>query len=199
MGFLASRSITLVEFRVSGVAPSEGDWPLYAGAIERYRFPLSDDREEVEEVCGWTAPGEAFAAPEGVSLVSPPYLLLSFRLDRRTVPSKLLNHRRQREEESLTRERGVERLSRREKREIRERLHRSLLRQTLPSIRVFDMIWHVGEGRVLFTGSGQRVRQLFAELFERTFGRTLTRESLMYRGGVPIEAAAGERSQGEDS
>ena len=180
MGFLDSRSMTLTEFRVSGPLPTDHR-VRFVMDIERCAFASKDDVGEAELVCGWTRPGQAFEPPTEQDLFAGSYLLLSFRMDRRSVPARLLKHRSVREADRLMRERGVERLSRREKREIRDRVHASLLKQTLPGIRVFDVVWHLDGGRVLFTGSGQHVCNLFTELFERSFGLSLTRETLKSR------------------
>ncbi len=194
MNFLDSRSMSLVEFRPSGQPP--GDYRIrYPMDMERYAFTARDEVNEAPQAYGWAFPGNPFEPPSEEAIFAGPYLLFSFRLDRKSVSPRLVKYRSDREAQRLMEERGVERLSRREKREIRERIHAFLLKQTLPSIRIFDVAWNLEDGRVLFTGTGQSSCTLFMELFERTFGMALVRDTLKSRTERALRDRAVSRSE----
>src|SRR4029453_9575200 len=77
--------------------------------------------------------------------------------------------RRRREAERRA-ERGVERLSSPERKEIKEEVAQRLMTRALPVPRLFDCIWNLDTGHVYFTGKVRAAREAFTECFRQTFG-----------------------------
>ena len=72
---------------------------------------------------------------------------------------------------------GRERLSRREKEELRLFVAKRLRKQVIPAMRVVDMSWDM-EGRVVrFWNNSAKMHERFMEIFESTFKLKLVPES----------------------
>jgi hypothetical protein len=72
---------------------------------------------------------------------------------------------------------GRERLSRKEKTELKLLVARKLRKTTSPATRAVDLSWSIQEGVVRFFSHAQKPGALMAELFEKTFALKLVPES----------------------
>jgi hypothetical protein len=123
------------------------------------------------ETSGWVGIHDPLVTELGpADLFFQHYLVVGFRWDRRVVPPKLLWIERRRLEEQRRAERGVERLSAPERKEIKEEVAQRLQARALPVPRLFDCIWNLETGHVYFTGKVRAARDAFAECFRHTFG-----------------------------
>jgi hypothetical protein len=82
----------------------------------------------------------------------------------------------EREERRAMRELKKEVLTRYERAEIREQVEKELRKKVLPSIKSTEMIWNWETGYVRFFSTSKGLNEEFTELFEESFGLTLTPE-----------------------
>jgi hypothetical protein len=80
-------------------------------------------------------------------------------------------------EAAYLKKKGRERLSRKEKTELKLLVSKKLRRNMSPATRVVDMSWSLGEGIVRFFSHAAKPAGSMSELFKKTFGLTLVPES----------------------
>ncbi|MCC6647984.1 MAG: hypothetical protein IT374_20755 [Polyangiaceae bacterium] len=170
-------SLTYARFFVRGDAPEVP--PARAlRAVHLHAFrPLVPDEEQKESV-GWCRFGEAFDLQPGQDDVFvDEFVNLGLRVDRWAVPGALLRARLRDAEAELLAQKGRERLTRAEKKELKEQVSRRLRHELPPRTRAFDVSWAPGSGVVrLFTQAAGPALAL-GELFKRTFKLELVAES----------------------
>jgi hypothetical protein len=158
--------------RLVAAPPKRVQREALAAAVCRRAFrDLELDVGERPESSGWVGIHDPLVTELGpADLFFQHYLVVGFRWDRRVVPPKLLWIERRRLEEQRRAERGVERLSAPERKEIRDEVARRLMARALPVPRLFDCIWNLDTGHLYFTGKVRAAREAFAECFRQTFG-----------------------------
>ena len=168
MGLLGA-STTVV--RMTAPLPARIDREQFARAVTRRAFREADVEAGAADSCGWVAAHDPLATDfSAADLFLQQHLVVGFRFDRRMVPAKLLYLERRRAEEVVRAERGLERLGRAVRAEIKEEVRMRLMVRALPVPRVFDCAWNLETGHVLFTGKLRAAREAFMELFWQTFG-----------------------------
>lgn len=169
MGLLSASSTVL---RFVAPAPPRLDREALARAVSRRGFrELDPDGGDTTQSVGWVGihdPLETALTP--ADLFFQRYLVVGFRLDRRTVPAKLLFLERRRAEAAMKTERGVDRLGAAVRKQIKAEVEQRLLLRALPTPRLFDCVWNLDTGRIYFTGKLRAARDAFADLFRETFG-----------------------------
>jgi hypothetical protein len=158
--------------RLVAAPPARIQRDALAAAVSRraFREPELDGGERAE-TSGWVGIHDPLVTELGAAdLFVQHYLVVGFRWDRRVVPPKPLWLERRRLEAERKAERGVERLSAPERKEIKEEVARRLMTRALPVPRLFDCIWNLDTGHVLFTGKARAAREAFGECFRHTFG-----------------------------
>ncbi len=105
------------------------------------------------------------------------YLNLGFRVDRWRVPAALLKAQLAEAEEELKAKKGLNKLGRTQKADLKQRITIRLRKRTLPSMRAFDLSWNLETGVVLFWSNSRRLHEELTTLFEKTFELTLVPES----------------------
>jgi hypothetical protein len=143
-----------------------------AAAVSRRAFREPElEAGDRREASGWVGIHDPLVTELGpADLFFQHWLVVGFRWDRRVVPPKLLWIERRRLEAERRAERGVERLSAPERKEIRDEVTQRLMARALPVPRLFDCIWNLETGHVYFTGKVRAARDAFAECFRQTFG-----------------------------
>ena len=135
--------------------------------------PRSDDDRSI----GWC--DIHFALATSISLeqcLRNEYIVAAMRVDTLTVPKRMLNIYCEREERRVMRELKKEVLTRYERAEIREQVEKELRKKVLPGIKSTEMIWNWETGYVRFFSTSKGLNEEFSELFEESFGLTLTPE-----------------------
>ena len=142
-----------------------------AREVGRRAFRALDGEAGTADACGWVPAHDPLATDFGpADLFLQQYLVVGFRFDRRTIPAKLLFLERRRAEAEVRAERGLDRLGRAVRAEIKEEVRTRLMVRALPVPRVFDCVWNLDTGHVLFTGKHRAAREAFVDLFWKTFG-----------------------------
>lgn len=168
MGLLSAATSIV---RLIAAPPARVDREQLARAVGRRAFREADVESGTPDSCGWVPAHDPLATEFGpADLFFQQSLVVGFRFDRRAVPAKLLTIERRRAEAEVKAERGLDRLGRAVRAEIKEEVRTRLLMRALPVPRVFDCVWSLETGHVLFTGKVRAAREAFIELFWQTFG-----------------------------
>lgn len=170
-------SLTYVRFFVDGDAPSDLASHGLAKVKRKVQRPLTADDEEPER-SGWCKVGEAFELElEHEDVFYNEFVNLGFRTDKWAIPGALLKSKVAEAEKIYLEKKGKERLSRKEKLELKEVVARKLRRNLVPQVRSNDVTWNTNEGIVRFFGTSPKVHMVFTDLFEKTFQVKLLREA----------------------
>lgn len=137
-----------------------------------------DPNEPDPERSGWCRLGEPFELElDHESIFKDDFIALGLRTDRWAIPAPLLRAKLREAEGALLTRSGRERLSRKEKTELKEMVSKKLRRQMAPSTRHVDMIWSLDEKLVRFFSHAPKPGAVLQELFQKTFGLKLIPES----------------------
>ncbi len=170
-------SLSYVRFFVTGDLPEAFADGALAAIQRKVQRPLEPDDDELER-CGWCKVGEPFGLElEHMDVFYNEYLNLGFRTDRWAIPSALLKAKVAEAEAAYLTKKGRERLSRKEKTELKELVAKRLRRGLAPVVRAHDVSWALGESTVRFFGSSPRAHAAFVDLFEKTFALKLVQEA----------------------
>jgi len=139
--------------------------------------PLEPDEDDLER-SGWCRIGEPFELDLGYEDVFyNEFINLGFRTDRWVIPGPMLRSKMREAEAAYLTKKGRERMSRKERAELKELVSRRLRRQLSPAMRMSDLSWSLGDGIVRFFTHSPKTAGTMSELFHRTFGLKLVPES----------------------
>jgi recombination associated protein RdgC len=130
------------------------------------------------ERSGWCALGDPYELELSYEKVFyNNFMNLGFRTDRWSIPSALLRANVKEAEAAYLEKKGRERLTKRERNEIKELVLRQMRRQSTPVVRTVDLSWSLDEGIVRFFSHSQRPTATMVDLFSKTFGLKLVPEA----------------------
>jgi hypothetical protein len=170
-------SISVTKFFLDEAPPKQFAQSFLKSIHLRRFTELTVDGEE-EEASGWCVAGNGLDLDlrhEQVFLNS--FIVLGLRVDRWRIPRPLFKAQfAEAAAEHLART-GKDKLSKRDKDEIKFRVNRKLRKKVIPSMRVFDVCWDLNREEVLFWCRSTRTIDDLSVLFERTFSLTLREAS----------------------
>jgi recombination associated protein RdgC len=172
-----SGSLTYARLYVEGDLP-EDFRERYVNTLRlRAMKPLEaeDDMPERSGFCAFGDPYELELSYERVFYND--FINLGFRTDRWSIPPALLRANTREAEVAYLEKKGRERLTKREKTEIKELVLRQMRKQTTPIVRTVDLSWSIDEGIVRFFTHSQRTTLTMMDLFTKTFGLKLLPEA----------------------
>jgi len=170
-------SLTYARLFVEGDLPKDFRDRFTSSIRLRMMKPLEPE-EEVLERSGWCAIGEPFdLEPPYEDVFYNEYLNLGFRTDKWAIPGKLLRAKVREAEAAHLQRSGREKLSRKEKAEIKELVAKKLKKQLAPVTRVVDLSWSLQENVVRYFSHSERSMLAMSDLFQRTFGLKLIPEA----------------------
>jgi DNA recombination-dependent growth factor C len=108
-------------------------------------------------------------------------LALGLRIDRITINMRLFKATLMQEAAKIAKEKKREKLSREERAAIEDQVKQKLIRDQIPSTSIYEMIWHLESGIVLFTGAGDKLCAEFSDLFTETFNVSIEPQFPFYR------------------
>ncbi len=131
------------------------------------------------ESCGWVRPvgldQEILSDSDHWDLTDCRFgegLIMRCRIENKKVPARLL--------QSVVRERVVKKNARRnkpmsakERRQVLQETKTELLESALPNISYADLYWNLASGELLFFANTKKPRELFEQLFYKTFCENL--------------------------
>jgi recombination associated protein RdgC len=170
-------SLTFSRFYVTGDIPDD----VPGTTLKRIRAnafqPLSPD-DEKNEGSGWASIEDPFDTDlDHEKVFYNEYVCLGLRLDRWVVPGPLLKAHLRDAEQALLAKRGLERLGRQAKTELKTMVVRKLRRQLVPSLKSYDVVWNLRTNVLHLYSQSERIAALLDDLFKRTFKVDLVPES----------------------
>jgi len=155
------------------------NWDKVLDQLTRYRFQDLDPSTGAHQAFGWvnlTDPfGTEFAKTTifyGEHLVG-----LTLRVDSINIPASQLKLHLARRATIKARSEGKEKLGKNEMASLKEDIQAEMSRKVLPTIKLYQMLYHSGSGRLWFFGKAKGIVQTFLELFHETFGLILVPDS----------------------
>lgn len=166
-------NLTYKLFFVEGELPE--DWKdRYLQSIRKFAFEeLTPDSEE-EEAMGWVSVLRPLQTDFVLNnVLYDDFLCLGLRKDRYTLPSDLLKAHLEELQREFMRKNEKQRLSKFEREDLKTIVKRRLKEQTLPKMKVTDMVWQLSAKRVRYWSQSASQVEVFQEFFEDTFGLNL--------------------------
>lgn len=139
--------------------------------LQEYGFQEIENLS-LEKSFGWVSQEDWLDSSFQTSPIKGNYVVFSLRLDtRRISPAVIKKHYELGLKELLQKKQaqGQKFISKEEKKELRENIRLKLLTKTLPVPAVFDVVWDMLTNRIYFCSTREKVRELFIDLFVRTF------------------------------
>jgi DNA recombination-dependent growth factor C len=172
MGLIHGSS-SFTRFVVNG-NPPEDYAEAFPERILSYAFRELDENSQEERSEGWVNIMDMFDNQFlGREYFKDPYIALSWRMDVRTVPDKALRQYCRQAEEEIKRSEELEFLPKGRREEIKEAVRIRLLKRAIPRSKVYDMIWDLNSGLVIFGSVNNRLCDDFAAFFLKTFDLSL--------------------------
>lgn len=176
MGILRG-SLTYSRFFVAGDVPDD----IAGASLKRIRANAFRDLVPEEDEAsrhGWASVQDPMDVDlDHEKVFWNEYLSLGMRIDTWVVPKPLLQAHLRTAEAALLEKKGLERIGKKAKAELKLMVLRKLRRQLVPSTKSVDLIWNTRTHVALFFSQSQRVHLLVQELFEKTFNLRLVPES----------------------
>jgi hypothetical protein len=170
-------SLTYARYYVDGELPESFHDKAMKAIRLRAMKPLEPDDDALER-SGWCRMSEPFEVDLGYEDVFyNNYVNLGFRTDKWVVPGPMLRAKLRDAEAAYLQKKGRERVSRKERNELKELVSKKLRRQLVPVMRSVDLSWSLEEGLVRFFSQSPKQGALLAELFTKTFGLKLVPET----------------------
>ena len=173
MGFL-SGTASFSRFLVNGKPPKnyEKEFPI---RIAQNAFRKLGENSDEERSTGWVNVMDIFDNQfPNRDYFKDPYLVLSWRVDTRKVPSRALRQYSREAEDKIKDLENLEWLSKKRRQEVREGVLVQLLKRAIPRTNIYDMAWNLDAQTVLFGSTSNRLSGEFTEFFFKTFDLNLT-------------------------
>ncbi|NJL60412.1 MAG: recombination-associated protein RdgC [Desulfobacteraceae bacterium] len=173
MGLLSS-SVSVMRYKVEGQL-KEPITDTIAQALKHNAFTEIEDEAE-EKLSGWTSFVHPFSPDfEGSSYMFGTYLVFSLRIDKKSIPSKLVRKHYSIEADKKLAETGREYLSRSERLAIREHVLDVLTLRIPASPNLYDLMWDYEAGMLWFFSTQKSANEELESLFSKSFKLSLIR------------------------
>lgn len=173
MGLLSS-TVSLTRYHVEGDIATPIIDTIHRGLVANAIMDIDDD--VAEKSAGWTAFRDPFKPDfEGSSFVLDPYFVFSLRIDKKSIPAKVVKKRYARETAQRMKEAGRDYLSRSEKQAIKEKVIQSLCLRIPATPNTYDVLWHPEARKVWFFTTQKAACDALETLFTKSFSVRLIR------------------------
>ena len=173
MGLL-SPNVSITRYRVQGRL----DDPVLENIKkELKKFAISDiDNDAVEKSIGWTSFEQPYKPEfEGSSYLFGTHLVFSLRIDKKSIPSKILKKHYAIEETKRLTESGRQFISRNEKKLVKEQILHFLSLRIPATPNIYDLVWDYEKGKLWFFTNLKAANEELETLFTETFKLSLIR------------------------
>jgi DNA recombination-dependent growth factor C len=173
MGLL-SPSVSITRYQVQGRID---DPVLEHIAISLKKYAISEiDNDAAEKSCGWTSFEQPYNPDfEGSSYNFGTYLVFSLRIDKKSIPSKILKKHYAIEETKRLAESGRQFISRNEKKLVKEQILHFLSMRIPATPNIYDIVWNYEEGKLWFFTNLKAANEELETLFTESFKLSLIR------------------------
>jgi recombination associated protein RdgC len=172
MGLL-SPTVSITRYKVDGQL-EEPVMDTVLNTLKKNCFKEIDD--DAETAVGWTLFENPYSPDfESSSVVIGTHLTFSLRIDKKTIPAKVLKKHCAIETTKQLAESGRKFLSRNEKNAIKEKVT-TILRSRIPATpNIFDLVWNNEESSLWFFSNTKAANEELETLFFKSFKLTLIR------------------------
>ena len=173
MGLL-SPSVSITQYRVEGRLPSPVNEQV-AAALQKNTIDEIDN-DASEQTIGWTAFDDPYNPDfEGARFVIDTAWVFALRIDKKSIPAKVLNKHYKMEVAKRLADSGRDYLSKTEKKQLKEHVVTVLSTRIPATPNVYDVLWHYEEGRLWFFSNLKAANETLETLFTRSFKLHLVR------------------------
>jgi DNA recombination-dependent growth factor C len=173
MGFMQS-TVNFTRFQVEDFPP-EDYMESFPEKIARHSFRDIDENSLEERSEGWVNIMDMLDSDfPAMEYFKEPYLAMSWRVDTRRVPSKALKRYTGESEKEIKAREGLQYLPKKRREEIREHVRLMLLKRVIASSEVYDMVWNLSNGLLLFGATSVKLCDEFRSFFLKTFECRMT-------------------------
>ena len=173
MGMLSS-TVSITRYMVKGRL----DEPVLETVSKGLKkYTISDiDSEASEKSIGWTSFETPYAPDfESSSFVFSTYLVFSLRIDRKSIPPKIVNKHVSIEKDRRLAQSGRNFISSGEKKIIKDQVLHSLCLRVPATPNVYDLIWSYEDNRLWFFTNLKAANEDLEDLFSQSFNLSLIR------------------------
>lgn len=170
MGLLKG-SISYATYYAEGDLPEDFRDKFMESLNLRAFQPLTVDSEDEQRV-GWVCvsrPLEAEVVLDYNDVFYNNYVNLAVRLDAWRFPGSVFKAAFAEAEKKYLTKKGRDKLTRREKEELKAVVSRKLRHQFSPTIKLIDLSWNLDDGVVRYWTQSPKGQELLLELWEKTF------------------------------
>jgi recombination associated protein RdgC len=173
MGLLSSR-ISITRYKVAGRLDGSVHETVYK-ALKQHAIPEIED-DGSEAMVGWTSFESPYAPDfQGYSFVFGTHMIFALRIDKKSIPPKLVQKHYALEVAKHLADTGRQFLSGNEKKAIKEHVVNTLSRR-IPAIpNVYDLAWHYKDSSLWFFSNLKSANEALETLFIKSFGLPLIR------------------------
>ena len=173
MGLLSSIG-SLTRYKVEGKLEKPVLETVAAGLRQNSISEIDEDVSE--KAVGWTSFSQPFAAKfEGSSFVIGAYLIFSLRIDKKSIPPKVIKKHIAMEMAKRLAESGRAYLTKEEKNLVKDHVM-DVLSLRIPSTpNIYDLIWNLEEGWLWFFSNMKNANEELETLFIKSFKLSLIR------------------------
>ena len=171
---LLSSSVSITRYKVKG----EIQGPLIKTVMEglNKNSIIEIDNESMEKTAGWTSFDNSYLPDfETSSCVIGAHFVFSLRIDKKSIPSKIIKKYYTIEVAKKLAESGREHLSRNEKKDIREHVTNALILRIPATPNIYDIIWNYEESSLWFFSNQKAANEELETLFSKSFRLSLIR------------------------
>lgn len=171
MGLLSSK-VSITRYRVEGTIESSTLETVRRGLEANVIGDIDEDASEI--AMGWTSFESPFRPRfSDASFSIGDYFVFSLRIDKKSVPPKILKKHIERETAKRLGETEREYLTKIEKQELKEAVTQVLLKRIPATPNVYDLIWQYEAGAVWFFSNQKAANEALETLFAQSFRLTL--------------------------
>jgi DNA recombination-dependent growth factor C len=169
---LIKGTLTISRYTVSGQL-ADGFWDMAERQLKANIFREIEDTAD-ELAVGWVCVHDYLDLDlHRNAFALEPYLVAGLRVDRRRVPASVLRKYHRREiDKALSLSEGRT-LSRAQREELKEKARLRLLTRMPPVTQMAEVVWDTVRGEVWLLSAATATRELFEDLFKRTFSLPL--------------------------
>ena len=171
---LLSSSVSITRYKVKG----EIQGPLIKTVMEglNKNSIIEIDNESMEKTAGWTSFDNPYLPDfETSSCVIGAHFVFSLRIDKKSIPSKIIKKYYTIEVAKKLAESGREHLSRNEKKDIKEHVTNVLSLRIPATPNIYDIIWNYEESSLWFFSNQKAANEELETLFSKSFRLSLIR------------------------
>jgi len=173
MGLLSSR-MSITRYQVTGQLDGSVHETVYQG-LKQHSIPKIED-DSSEATVGWTSFETPYAPDfEGYSFVFGAYMLFALRIDKKSIPPKLIQKHYALNTSKHLADTGRRFLSGNEKKAIKENVINTLARRIPAVPNVYDLVWEYDSASLWFFTNLKAMNEALETLFVKSFNLQLIR------------------------